>query len=142
MQEAHWKIRSANKTDISFIYTTWLKSYYYNSWTKATSKTTFFNNYTQIIDNILLRANIDVACLPDKENIILGYMVSEIGIIHYAFTKENFTKYGIAKSLYLNHFKEDEKIDVTHKTRLVSPIFNKHTNLNFNPFLLYNKGDL
>lgn len=132
-----WSIRNANQDDISFIYSTWLQSFHYDSWAKQVQKSVFFDNYKRVIDKILLNADVDVACVNDQPNVILGYIVTEPGILHYCFVKEAFRSFGIAKDLFAGRF-ENQAL-VTHKTRTATPIFRKHDKLVFNPFLLYHK---
>lgn len=131
-----WSIRDAKDSDISFIYSTWLKSYHYDSWTKTISKSVYFDNYKRVIDDLLLNSKVKIACVTLDQDIILGYMVTEYPIVHYTFVKEAFRGLGIAKDLLINSgFEYDEQIIITHRTNTLSDItFNKQ-NIVFNPFI-------
>lgn len=131
-----WLIREAKHSDISFIYATWLNSYHYDSWTKSIAKSVFFDNYKRIIDELLLNSQVKVACVPADQDIILGYMVSEPDFIHYAFVKEAFRGFGIAKSLLIDSgFSPDDMIVITHRTKKLMDLTGHKNNLIYNPFI-------
>ncbi len=135
----NWKIRNAKNTDIAFIYSNWLNSYHYDSWTRTVKKSIFFDNYKKVIDAILLNATVDIACSPANEDTIWGFIVYEPKIIHYTFVMESFRKFGIFTDLYSTHFNKDEEITITHQTRSIGPIIQANKNLVFNPFKLYER---
>lgn len=137
MSDSHWSIRSAVEEDLPFIYSTWSMSYRYDSAIgKSCKNSIFFREYNQVIDWILFQSDtrVVIACDPKEQNVIYGYMVHQPNIVHYAFTKETFCKFGIAKSL-LNHLGGAQYY--THKTFNSRPITNSHPEMIFNPFLLY-----
>lgn len=135
-----WLIREPFKDDISFIYATWLNSLYTDSWMRSIRKSVYFDNYKKVLDRILLRAKITIACKPDDPTVIFGYLISEPGIVHYSFVKDAFRKLGVAKSLYKHVFPNGEKPEITHKTRCLDYILTTHENeYMFNPILLFNK---
>lgn len=133
-----WKIRSATSEDISFIYATWLPSYFVDtSYYKTVRNRIYYTNYREVIDNILLNARIDVACKEDEPNVIFGYMVSEPEIAHYIFIKEPFRGFKIARALYSNRFGKDDLVIITHQTKHLRPLIEHKENIVFNPFKLY-----
>lgn len=135
-----WIIRQPTPDDIAFIYATWLNSYYYDSWAKSIRKSVYYNNYKRVVDKLLNEADISIACMPENQNVIFGYMVTEPGIIHYSFVKEDFRHFGIAKALYQHsHPHPDDKIEITHLTRSVHRILEKNLNFIFNPIRLFNQ---
>ena len=138
MQE--WAIRQALGNDLAFIYSTWLNSYRADShYRKTCTKFIFFKEYPRVVDLILGRATTIVACLPDQPNVIIGYLVHEPGVCHYAFTKESFRKLGVMSTLWNHAFKEREVV-TSHKTRCVEGAMEFHR-VTFNPFLLFERGE-
>lgn len=136
-QKTKWAIRPANKDDIPFIYATWLNSYYHDSWARSVKKTIYFDNYKHVIDQLLQDSEVKVACLPENTNVILGFLVEQLNIVHYCFVKEAFRRMGVAKSLF-----DHEKAYITHITRSFSPILRDHEEtFTYNPFILFNQGD-
>jgi hypothetical protein len=136
-------IRPAQSSDINFIYKTFLTSYRYNSAIgKTCTNTVFFAEYQKVLDSILSKADakVLVACHRDEPEVIFGYLIYEPGTLHYAFVKEAFQKLGIAKSLFLNAFGDQgltDQLQVTHKTFCVHDLLERHPNLTYNPFLLF-----
>lgn len=129
-----WAIRKATEQDISFIYATWLNSYRTGSQLASdTKKSIFFDNYKQVIDQILIESEVHVACLIDDLNVIIGYSVSDLGLLHYIFVKEAFREMGVAKSLY--QWIESPTV-FTHRTNSIEKILSKHAELIYNPFAL------
>lgn len=148
-----YQIRSAQPSDISFIYSSWLKSYKHGSELgKSTRTGVFFNSYREVLDAILQRSQTFVACLIDEPEVILGYLVHEpladepftvdpIHILHYAFIKESFRRLGIGQML-LEHAKINPKLTYyTHKTILLDKFDGAFSQMTYNPFLLYVKGE-
>lgn len=137
-----WTFRQALPQDIPFIYSSWLKSYKHDSDFAKTIRTgIFFDNYREVLDDILERADVIVACLPNDKDIIIGYLVYEAHAIHYSFVKESFRNLGVARSM----FKEIYKtlllpVSYTHITNTAKP-FSKSYDFIYNPILLFNKGD-
>lgn len=136
-----FNIRPAKPLDISFIFETWLKSYKHDSaFGKSTRSYIFFPQYRQVLDSILSdqTTQVFIACHPEVEDVILGYLVVSKDVIHYVFVKESFRNIGIARELY-NHV--GGPLILSHRTNFIQPILDKHTELVYNPFTLFNKGE-
>lgn len=129
----NWNVRPAKPSDIAFIYATWLNSYHYDSWTRSTQKNVFMNNYKLVIDQLLEKAEVLIACTDIDEDVILGYLVYEPNILHYCFVKEAFRAFGIATDL-VKHSGEVNPI-ITHRTKMILPMIKDR--YVFNPFKLY-----
>lgn len=134
------KIRPAKGSDIAFIYSTWLNSYRNDSSIGlSVRKSVFFDNYQLILDQLMDSSETIIACQPDEENVVYGFMTFDPKTIHYAFVKEAFRRLGIAKSLFQYAFTENlDRISITHKTKYAQFLCTK---FNYNPFQLYLKGE-
>lgn len=135
-----WIFRNALPDDISFIYSTWLKSYRTGSGLGlASGKHAYFLLYNSIIDQILKRDGVipTIAADPGEPQVIYGYLVAEPGVVHYIYVKEAFRKFGIASDLYKRCGKP--KI-ITHRTREITPLLEKYA-LTCNPAFLFQQGD-
>lgn len=132
-----WNIRKAEEEDIPFIYATWIKSYRYDSLIgKGCRNTVFYPNYNRIIDWVLDRSEVLMACHLNNPQVVFSYLVYEPDIVHYAFTKEAFLRQGICKSLW----EEAGRIpNYSHKTFNLIPIMKAHPFFTFNPFILFHK---
>jgi len=93
-------IRKAVKSDEAFIYSTWLRGLYYgNPWFREIDKDTFFTKYHAVLENILNKACVEIACLDEDSDTVLGYVVYRGSIMDWVFVKKSFRKIGIAKRL-------------------------------------------
>lgn len=141
MNHSNWIIREAQGADLPFIYSTWTNSYRYDSVLgKSCRNSVFFREYNKVIDHILIQPDtkVAVACSPANAEVIFGYMVYQPGIIHYAFTKEVFWRFGIQRSLL--QWLGGAKI-VTHRTNMIKPLLECHPELTYNPFLLFKQAE-
>lgn len=139
-------IRDAVPADISFIYSSWLDCYKHDSYLgKTTTNTIFFENYREIIDNILGRedSSVLVACSVEDETTIVGYSVTESdSILHFAYVKEAFRELGIATDLLteaISYSVGGSTVDYTHRTFSADKLLRSRPNLRHNPFVLFTK---
>lgn len=126
------KLRQVEAADINFIYSTMLKGLYYGSEYYANvAKATFFHHYGEIITALLNKSEVAVACLPDDDDIVLGYAIYEPEVcLHYVFVKEVFRKQGVATALT----GKANTSSVSHITKIGNSI-RKAKDMEFNPFL-------
>lgn len=140
-----WRIRQAIPDDIDFIYGSWLNCYKHASALgKSCRSSIFFDNYKLIVDRILQdkSTTVSVACLPSDEKVILGYIVQTgDSTLHFVYIKEAFRKFGIASTLIVYAFPNNQNpIICSHKTFDSEKYFNKYKEkLEFNPFVLFQK---
>lgn len=124
------KIRLAKESDLAFIYATCLRGLYYgNPFYGAINKTAFFENYPSVLEKIIRKSDVIIACLSEDEDVILGYALVENNIIHWISVKEAWRMQGIARKL-LNGYTIDT---VTHTTKVGEAIRNKKA-WTLNPF--------
>lgn len=127
-----FQIRLCNKeADLNFIYATWLRGLYYgNEWFNEINQHTFFQHYKHIVYRFLERSNskINVACLKEDSDVILGYCVYEMPSLHWVHVKDAWRRIGIAKALIPPGI-----TTVTHLTKMGKSI--KPKEWEFNPFL-------
>jgi hypothetical protein len=135
-------IRTGQAQDLDFIYKTWLSSYrYYSAIGRECRNFIFFENYKLVIDRILTNpeTSVLVASPNDADTIILAYMITEPGVLHYTFTKGAFQRMGICRALFDHAFHAfTQPVTYTHKTNIQHILKTKDEQLIYNPFLLYN----
>lgn len=121
-------VRRANDTDLSLIVSTWLHGLYHsNTWFNEIEKDVFWENYRKVIEAILAYSDVNVACLPDEPDVILGYVVYTGPILHWIFVKKAFRKLGIGKTLL-----PDNINTITHLTDVGRAL--KRPEWQYNPF--------
>lgn len=135
------KIRPAVGTDLNFIFDTFKESLRSDSSLGRSCKASVFKKeFAQVIDYILETSKVLIACYASNENTILGYLIFEPGIIHYAFTKRAFRKMGIQSALIESAWGPREDIQCSFKTRMVRDLFERKQFLIHNPFINFKKG--
>src|SRR5580692_5240979 len=111
-------VRGPMPEDINFIFASWLRGLYYgNTFFGEIPKDIFMDKYHQVIQNILTKATVRVACLKDDPEVILGYSVirnTEAGeTLDWVFVKSAWRRVHIGKSLVPNKLNA-----VTHLTKI------------------------
>lgn len=135
-------IRPFNQSDLSFIFGTWLNSYYYGSrFTEKIKKTIYFDHHHQIIQRIIDHPKTDilVACSDEDQNTIFGYLVAQDylkPIIHYLYIKGPFQGFGIARELVLESGLNPNDCYFTHWTRDTGWVLDKYPEAVYNPYLI------
>lgn len=117
----------------NLIFATWLRSYQTSSlMTKAIPKETFFGEHHKVIERILSRnPTVRLAVIPDDQDVVLGWSVTEPGIVHYVYVKPSFRKYGIARAL-LDHV--ERPFIYSHGTYVTRDLEKHLDGCTFNPY--------
>lgn len=125
-------IRGPGYNDENFIYSTWLKGLYYGcDWFKKIPHKEFFEKYRPVIKHLLSKSNVDVLCLAEDTEVIIGYSVYLDDTLHWVFIKKSWRKNGFSKLLLPDDIKR-----VTHLTNTaIKKRVLKKKEWTFNPFL-------
>lgn len=127
-----YEIRDYKPEDKSFIMATFLRGLYYgDSWFSLMPKDLFMDNYKRIVEALINKHQVKVACLCEDKDVILGYTIvsKDLSTIHWVFVKLLFRKQGIAKSLCPTSPKY-----VSHLTDVGKNLLPKLKGTEFNPF--------
>jgi hypothetical protein len=112
-------IRPASSRDEAFILATWLRSFRHGSmFARRLTNDVFFTNHHPIATSILARSETLVAHLDDDPNVILGYLVTEGQVLHFAYVKKEFRRMRVLTQLLdESHFPADlDGVEVSHPT--------------------------
>lgn len=94
------QIRDAKPEDLPLIYSTWLLGLYHGcDWFSRIKKESFFRNYKVVIERLIPKCEVKVACLADDEDVILGYVCYRGENLDWIFVKKAWRKMGIARML-------------------------------------------
>lgn len=122
-------IRDLSPEDHNFIMSTWLIGLFYGkSWYSEVPKAVFMKNYHKVIEFILSKSKVKIACLKDTPYVILGYAVMNDSVLHWVFIKKSWRGIGLAKDLIPSSINT-----VTHLTKVGLSIIKKK-NWTFDPF--------
>lgn len=136
------EIRKIKESDKNFVIATWLKNYRSSSaFAKRINNEVYYKNHHAIVEHILSKPQttaLVVNSLGDEDH-LLGFMVYETWpdahVIHYAFVKIEFQKFGIATQLF-HHAKIDPSNFVfTHSTYDAAEIL-KNSRGTYDPYRL------
>jgi GNAT superfamily N-acetyltransferase len=129
-------ITDGNDEAKSLIYATWLRSYKSSSpRAKNIPRDVFFAEHHDVIAGILDRSTTEVklAVLPDDPDVVLGWAVTEPGIVHYVYVKHMLRRHGLATAL-LAHVQRP--FTYTHWTYVVHDLEKYTEGCTFNPYLV------
>ena len=130
-------VRVADKNDVSFIYSSWLKSY--ASQNKDQPRITIYKMHRPIVTRLLEEAVTLVACMEDDSSQILAWIcgerISKFLVVHYVYTKEAFRRFHLARSLLdAFDFRKGEPMAVSHKGYIVKDLKGRY-NMQYIPHL-------
>jgi hypothetical protein len=114
------KIRPADEGDVAFLSSTWKQSFWREStWANRIRWSVFEPGHAKVIQRLLARSLAIVACDPERETEIAGYLVYEPGAIHYAYVKPAFRRAGVLRALLAaSGLPADlDAVAITHGTR-------------------------
>lgn len=122
-------IRDMVEEDRSFIFATWLLGLRHgNELYKEIKKESYFSKYKQVIELLLSRSTVKVACLIDDPDVVLGYVVYQGDKLHWVFVKKAWRKLSIASQLVPKNIKY-----YSHITKMIRSF--KPQGWEFDPFL-------
>lgn len=135
------RLRAATEDDVNFIFNSWLKSYRHSHFAKYIANETYYTEHHRIIETLLKKYTVVVACDEKDSTQILGYIcagnVQNCFVVHYVNVKHAFRNMGIGKEL-LNSFNHNPDVAgiYTHHTRIAERLASKY-NFMFYPYLLF-----
>lgn len=133
------RFREANETDVGFIFNSFLKSFRDSYFARNISSTIYFNEHHKIIESLLKKAKVNIACNPNDVSQIYGYVISEkidnTFVLHYIYVKQTFRKMGIGKKL-LEISGHDKEVAgcYSHHNKISEKLSAKY-NLIYHPYL-------
>jgi len=90
------QIRSFKKEDEAFIFATWLRHLWYSKDNKTTlSKETFMRLHHSRISDLLNSRPVEVACLAEDPDVIVGYAVHDDN--RFTYLKKAWRGLGVEK---------------------------------------------
>lgn len=140
-------VRSALTGDVSFIYNSWLKSFRDGSlWAQLIPSPLYFLSEKKVIDKLILETDVLIACNPESEDQIFGYVVADnsikdVTLLHYVYVKQPYRGLGFAVKLIENALpptaSRDHVIVASHMTRAFNEYLTKKLGVIYNPYVLH-----
>lgn len=88
-------LREVRKEDGTFIHNSWLESSWYRNKRVPNAKRLMSNRIVKVMEH----SKILVACDPEDDEIIYGYVLYEDDAVHWVYVKYLFRKQGLATLL-------------------------------------------
>ena len=133
-------LRPAASEDVSFIFSSWLKSFRNSFFAKPIDNTVYFSEQHKLIEKLVKQAPVIMACNPDDISQIYGFICAQriegVFCLHYLYVKHSFRKLGIGRAL-VNSFEHDSSSAgvYTHHTAC-GEILKHKFNLVYHPYIL------
>lgn len=130
--------RRARLEDGNFVFSSWLKSYRGSDFAKHMTNDVYYGHHKSIVAALIAKSIILVACNPEDENQVFGYIVFEHErgcLVHWLYVKYTYRKLGVANALIGQLPNGSGGITLTHIGRSFQELKAKY-NLEYNPYLL------
>ena len=94
-------LRAASQGDQAFVMDSWLRSFGKGrTWVfRGVEGDRFYSGHREILENILQRSLVVVACLEEVPDAVLGWACIEPGCVHYTYVKNKYRRKGVATKL-------------------------------------------
>jgi len=136
-------IRKIDPDDYSFVFSSWLRSYRQAFPVRNMPSQLYYDKQKQIIEYILSRADIHIACNVEDHGQIFGWVCFEsrpIHTIHFVYTKQPYRQMGIANALLITAFDckphEASVTQATHETKFYRYLMGNFQMI-LNPYYLW-----
>ena len=141
MEKNRCRLRTMVEDDLPFLFNSWLKSYRFSHFGEKITNTIYFEDHHKVIEAILYKSKVLVACSNDDSSHLYGYIVTgeEEGILvlHFIYVKHTFRNMGIGKTLLdaVGHSSDVASV-YTHHTRIADKLASKY-NFVYHPYLMF-----
>lgn len=135
------RIRAATESDVNFIFNSWLKCYRHSQFAKQLQNEVFFDAHHKLIEGLLKRCEVLIACNDADISQIYSYGIAEKVdgqlVVHFVYTKESYRKLGVGLTvLEALGYEAGKPYFYTHKTHQAERLEQKHTMI-YHPYLAF-----
>lgn len=130
------KFRMPTQDDVAFIASSWVRS---NKLAvdQDIDHASYYHSYRELISRKLKSGlKIIVACSPEDNDFIMGFMVYDDNVIHYTYVRYSLRRQGLAKSM-LNKIKSNDIEYISHKPLWWAKDYRYKKIFKFDPFLFF-----
>lgn len=94
-------VRPACADDLNLVKATYLENFKHSSSQgRLVRPQVYFQYQRQVMDRLLSKGLVRVACPTDTPEVIVGYLISEgKNVLHYLYVKQAFRRFGVARTL-------------------------------------------
>lgn len=101
----NFDIRRATGEDAAFVFAFWLQDYFERSkFAKGISKTLFMRFHHLVLERVIARGVVYIACDPEAPSVAYGFACGEVAAglpstLHYVYVKRRFRRLGVGNAL-------------------------------------------
>ncbi len=94
-------MRRASGDDAPFVFSYWLRDHFERSrFAKGISKSDYMTFHHLLLERIIARSTVWVACDPEMPSVVYGFICVEgLDVLHYVYVKRRFRRMGIGGQL-------------------------------------------
>jgi GNAT superfamily N-acetyltransferase len=111
-------LRPMRSSDEGFVFKGWHRSYLDSDLARAPSTDAYYDAQRAVIATCLARGTVDVACWPEDEDHLLGFVAHAGAVVHYVYVKETFRRRGLGRALVEHAARDAPEVFVTHLRRV------------------------
>lgn len=101
-------VRPATFDDVPFVMDSWLRSFGKGrTWVfRGVDGARFYDNHRKIVEELVARSFVLVACLAEVPDALLGWACAEKDCLHYMYVKNKYRRKGVATEMLksVRHF--------------------------------------
>lgn len=114
-------IRPATEADLPLIFSSWIRSYRHGNPATLRQGRSYAESQHRIVERLLARAEVRVACYSGSPSLILGWACIERknSTIHYCYVKNAYRGLGLVRSLLGSLL--GQPLRYSHRTRKLRP---------------------
>ncbi len=140
--KADFALRDVQKDDLPFIFNSWLKSYRDSPAMGGIPNTVYYAGQHALIEALLERSRVVVACAKDDPTQIMGYALAEyvddVRLVHWVYVKHTFRGFGIGRALEgaVIGLPSSSPVHYSHRVKTTDRLLKNRTAYVYNPFYL------
>ena len=149
---AQIRLRPVRSEDVPLVTNSWLRSFRDSCHVWGVPDQSYFWCHHKILEKLIPRSSVVVACLEDDPNVILGWiayeMAGEVMVLHNCYVKKPFRGLHIASRLFKEVYEiegEPTAVIFTARTKHSWSLYEKKLKASekplwvYNPYLMYNE---
>ena len=149
---AQIRLRPVRSEDVPLVTNSWLRSFRDSCHVWGVPDQSYFWCHHKILEKLIPRSSVVVACLEDDPNVILGWiayeMAGEVMVLHNCYVKKPFRGLHVASRLFKEVYEiegEPTAVIFTARTKHSWSLYEKKLKASekplwvYNPYLMYNE---
>lgn len=132
-------IRDCEQSDLPFVFSSWLRSYRLSSFARSIPNRDYYSNHHLVVDRLVQAPETKILVATDVEDptVLLGFLVFEPGVIHFAYTKKPFRGLQVFRRLLEASGLDLNSAAYSHFTTEAASFIKTNHNLKYLPYAAF-----